>query len=465
MKPLIREIKKAYSAEAVYALFAHENNSVYLDSASDTNKLGRYSFIARDPFLVFTSKDNTVCITNENGKNITSTNPFAELKKLLIRYRTPKISGNPPLAGGVIGYFGYDLGFMLEPKAKGCSQDDLAIPDCYLGFYDTVIIIDHHKNNLYIASTGFPELDPEARRIRAVTRADELERRLAEIQPLNKPQKPIPCGDLTSNFTFDEYSQMITRALEYIEAGDIFQVNLSQRFSAPLSAEPFEIYRYLRNINPAPFASYLNFKEVVIASASPERYLLVQDKDVETRPIKGTRPRGHDKLTDEKFKNELKNSEKDRAELVMIIDLERNDLGKVCEYGSVKVPDLIRIEEYATVFHQVSTVIGRLRDENDIVDLIEASFPGGSITGAPKVRSMQIIEELEPVRRGIYTGSVGYIDFNGDADLNIVIRTIVIKDNRAFFQVGGGIVADSLSTLEYEETLTKAKALMKALGY
>lgn len=465
MKPIIKEYQSMCSAEAIYALFAHEENSIFLDSAMDVQGLGRYSFIARDPFLVFSSKDKQVTIQDQEERTLSEGNPFDELKRLLNLYQTEKIPDQPPLLGGVIGYFGYDLAYLLEARIAGCSQDDLEIPDCCLGFYDTVLIVDHHTNKLTIASTGFPELDEQVRLARAIERADDLIKIIAAAVPLPEPQKPVPDGALSANFTYKKYCQMIDQALDYIAAGDIFQVNLSQRFEAKLTAKPFQVYRYLRKINPAPFAAYLNFGELIVASASPERYLLVVDRYVETRPIKGTRPRGQDQAADELYRKELLNSEKDKAELVMIIDLERNDLGKVCEYGSVKVPDLIRLEEYATVFHLVSTVVGKIAAKHDIVDLIAASFPGGSITGAPKVRAMEIIDELEPVRRGLYTGSIGYIDFNGDTDLNIVIRTIVMTNGKAFFQVGGGIVADSIAEQEYAETLTKAKALIQALGY
>lgn len=464
LKPLLREIILASSAEEVYALFAREQDSVFLDSAIDVEGTGRYSFIARDPFLVFTSKGQIVSLRDAEGTSTQVGSPFAILKDLLYKYSTDKVSQFPPLTGGVIGYFGYDMGYLLE-EIQGSTQEDSDVPDCCLGFYDVVLIFDHSEGKTYVASNGFPEIDEEKRIYRANQRIDELIKLLKGACPLALPRQPIAQGEYTVNFTKDDYCKMVQQAIDYIGAGDIFQVNLSQRFSATLTVPPFDLYRYLRYINPAPFASYLNFPEVVVASASPERYLLLKDKLVETRPIKGTRPRGTDAESDNRLKEELLASEKDRAELVMIIDLERNDLGRVCEYGSVRVPDLIRLEEYATVFHLVSTVTGRMSPDKDIIDLVMASFPGGSITGAPKVRAMEIIDESEPVRRGIYTGSIGYIDFNGDADLNIVIRTFVIKGGQVDFQVGGAIVADSVPELEYQETFDKGRALIKALGY
>lgn len=462
--PTIREITLALPPAEVFGAFAQLPYSVFLDSGKDINGLGRYSFIARDPFLVFSSKGKTIHI-QEDGKTRTyEANPFAELKRLLAIYKTQKVANLPPLTSGIIGYFGYDMGYLLE-NIPDVSSDDLNNPDCVLGFYDTVLIFDHHTNKAYIASNGFPEQDELCRQKRAEERIEELLKLLEQAKPLLEPQPQIPEGNYESNFTHAGHCDMVQKGIDYIAAGDIFQVNLTQRFTAKVTVPPYELYRYLRHINPAPFASYLNFDGVIVASASPERYLLVTDKMVETRPIKGTRPRGKDPESDRLLREELLNSQKDRAELVMIIDLERNDLGRVCKYGSVRVPELIRLEEYATVFHLVSTVVGELAEDKDIIDLIAASFPGGSITGAPKVRAMEIIDELEKVRRNIYTGSIGYIDFNGDADLNIVIRTFVIKGDRAYYQVGGGIVADSVPELEYEESVDKARALMRALGY
>lgn len=462
--PIIREIAATVSPAEVFSLFAQQPYSVFLDSGKDSNGMGRYSFIARDPFLVFSSKGQTIHIEEKGGGRNFAGNPFGELKRLLAIYKTEKVPGLPPLTGGIIGYFGYDMGYLLE-KIPDCSTDDLNNPDCVLGFYDTVLIFDHHTNKTLIAANGFPEQDELCRRARAEKRIDELVALLAQAKPLPEPKPQIPAGDYQSNFTRKGHCDMVQKGIDYIAAGDIFQVNLTQRFNAKVTVPPYELYRYLRHINPAPFASYLNFGEVIVASASPERYMLVTGRMVETRPIKGTRPRGQDPESDRLLREELAASEKDRAELVMIIDLERNDLGRVCEFGSVRVPDLIRLEEYATVFHLVSTVVGKLSPGKDVIDLITASFPGGSITGAPKVRAMEIIDELEQVRRGIYTGSIGYIDFNGDADLNIVIRTFVIKSDRAYYQVGGGIIADSVPELEYEESLDKARALMRALGY
>ena len=464
MKPLLCEMNITSSAEEVYALIAEEEDSVFLDSAMNIGGLGRYSFIARNPFLVFTSKGSVLSMRTDQGTITQEGNPFEKLKELLETYSINKMAEYPPLMGGVIGYFGYDMGYLLEEIPRNTAAESNT-PDCCLGFYDTILIFDHDTGKGYIAGTGFPEKEEEKRIRRAQRRINEWQVLLRKAQPLGAALQPLFQGECSANFTKEAYCNMIAQAIDYIKSGDIFQVNLSQRFSAKLTVPPFELYRYLRQSNPAPFAAYLNFPEVIVASASPERYLLLQDRIIETRPIKGTRPRGKDEKSDQKLREELRKSEKDNAELVMIIDLERNDLGRVCEYGSVHVPDLIRLEEYATVFHLVSTVTGRLALGKDIMDVIMASFPGGSITGAPKVRAMEIIREKEPVERGIYTGAIGYIDFNGDADLNIVIRTFVIQGEQVHFQVGGGIVVDSVPEEEYQETLDKGKALMRALGY
>jgi len=463
-QPLVKKILSPLSTIEVFEKLKDLPYSFLLDSGIDPLGLGRYSFLGAEPFLVFKAKgEQCQIITGDDCEEIQA-NPFKLLKQLLIKYNMPKDLRLPPFLGGAVGYFAYNLGEQLE-SLPTMTEDDLAIPDCILGFYHWVLIYDHVDKVWFASATGLPEEHTTERQLKAELQLARL-RELLQSTPERTGECPSKAAvlELEANFSPEGYRKAVQRAKDYIAAGDIFQVNLSQRFTAPLPTTPFELYKALRDINPAPFASYLNYPEVIVASASPERYLLLKGKKVETRPIKGTRPRGSDQASDLANREELLNSTKDRAELVMIIDLERNDLGRVCEMGSVKVPDLIRLEEYATVFHLVSTVEGTLPQDKDIVDLLEASFPGGSITGAPKIRAMEIIEELEPVKRGIYTGSIGYISFNGDADLNIVIRTYIIKDGRVHYQVGGGIIADSDPQAEYLETLTKGKALERALA-
>jgi para-aminobenzoate synthetase component 1 len=304
---------------------------------------------------------------------------------------------------------------------------------------------------------------------RAKKRLNEMKATLAEVSSLgteapftstSATMKPVT---LKGGFTHKEYVDAVEKCRQYIIAGDIFEVNLSQRFEAELAITPYELYRRLRQINPAPFACYLGFDEVSVVSASPERFLRLRGDWVETRPIKGTRPRGKTPEEDETLANELLSSSKDRAENIMIVDLERNDLGRVCRFGTVKVTELAILEVFPTVFHLTSTVVGRLREGKNCIDLLKATFPGGSITGAPKVRAMEIIDELEPTKRSVYTGNIGYLSFNGDLDLNIAIRTFLVKGEKAYFQVGGAVVYDSDPEAEYQETLDKARALVNAI--
>jgi para-aminobenzoate synthetase component 1 len=348
-----------------------------------------------------------------------------------------------------------------------CSSD-LKLPESYFGFYDTVLAFDNLAGKAYIISTGFPELDKSQRLKRAGLRLEEMKNRLASSLP-NIPEansasvRKMTEALLKSNFTPEGYMEAVNRVREYIAAGDVFQVNLSQRFETELTVTPYELYRRLRQINPAPFAGFLNFDGITVISASPERFLHVDGDWVETRPIKGTRPRGKNSVEDAMLAQELLDSAKDRAENVMIVDLERNDLGRVCQYGTVKVTELAILETFPTVFHLTSTIIGKLRPDKNRIDLLKAAFPGGSISGAPKVRAMEIIDELEPTRRSVYTGAIGYLSFGRNLDLNIVIRTFIIKGKKAYFQVGGGIIYDSNAEAEYQETLDKAKALIQAL--
>ncbi|MFC1999041.1 aminodeoxychorismate synthase component I, partial [Chloroflexota bacterium] len=389
-------------------------------------------------------------------------NPFDVLGELLAKYRIETDALPVPFAGGAVGYLAYDLCHFIE-RLPSTAVDDLELPECYFGFYDAAVAYDHLENRVYIISTGFPE-EGEAQEARKAACFVELKQRLSgDIPPNGEADKEINTG-LKCNFTHQEYLNAVQMCREYIMAGDIFEVNLSQRFDADLPIHPYELYRRLRALNPAPFACYLGFDGVDIVSASPERFIKLTGDLVETRPIKGTRPRGSIPAQDKAIAKELTNSYKDRAENVMIVDLERNDLGRVCRYGTVNVSELLALEKYATVFQLVSTVEGRLKEDKNCVDLLKATFPGGSITGAPKVRSMEIIDELEPTRRSVYTGNIGYMGFNGDLDLNIAIRTFIVKDGRAYFQVGGAVTYDSDPQAEYIETLDKAKALLMALG-
>jgi para-aminobenzoate synthetase component 1 len=464
--PQIQSLSTSLKPVEVCEILKNEQYCFFLDSGMDGDRLGRYSFLGYDPFLIFRNQGERNEIIRGNSIELVKGNPFDVLKTLFSKYRLITPPDMPPFLGGAVGYFSYDLKHFVE-KLPSQSKEDITIPLCFLAFYDTVIIFDHITDQAWISSTGLPEESEHLKQLRAKNRANELYRKLSTGKisvpsQQNSLIRKTPIK-LESNFTRDEYLQTVMKVKDYIAAGDIYQANLSQRFSATVSTQPFELYKTLRRLNPAPFAAYLKCGETSIISSSPERFLRMSGKSVETRPIKGTRPRGKDSAEDELLKQELLTSPKDRAELIMIVDLERNDLGRVCEYGTVKVPELITLETYATVFHLVSTITGRLKEGKDHIDCIKATFPGGSITGAPKIRAMEIIDEMEPTRRSIYTGSIGYIGFNQQTDLNIVIRSILHCNGKVHFQVGGGIVADSDPASEYEETLHKGRALMEAL--
>ncbi len=467
--PLIKEIDFKLSPLDAFELFREKQFSFFLDSGMDANKLGRYSFIGSEPFLVLSSRGSEITVTKGSEKSSLSGNPLDVLNHFLEVYHLDPRPSPVPFIGGAVGYFSYDLCHFIE-RLPSTAIDDLKLPECYFGLYDLVLAFDNLEGKAYIISTGFPELKEEKRIERAAQRLNEVKDKLTEVSgsdtrtPLTHVSSPTTPVTLKGNFTHQEYLAAVEKARQYIIAGDIFEVNLSQRFEAELSIPPYELYQRLRQINPAPFACYLAFDEVSVVSASPERFLRLCGDWGQTRPIKGTRPRGKTPEEDEVLANELAHSTKDRAENIMIVDLERNDLGRVCRFGTVKVTELAILEVYPTVFHLTSTIVGRLRENKSRIDLLKATFPGGSITGAPKVRAMEIIDELEPTRRSVYTGSIGYLSFNGDLDLNIVIRTFLVKGKKAFYQVGGAVVYDSDPEAEYQETLDKAKALVSAIN-
>ncbi len=448
---------------------------LFLDSAHVHRGLGRYSFVTADPFEWIRARGRQVIVSSE-AEPREPADPFAVLAGRLARYRSETIPDLPPFQGGAAGLLGYDLCHHVErlPRPR---FDEFAVPDLAVGLYDWVLAYDHAAARAWLISTGFPEQDAGRRQRRARRRLAAVKQRLAQEpaaapppprRPLPAaalcPQWPVPgVPGLTSNFDRAGYLATVRRAIEYVHAGDCFQVNVAQRLLHPATLPPLELYRRLRERNPAPFAGYLDLGDFVVASASPERFLRVQDGAVETRPIKGTRPRGATPAEDEARRRELLASAKDRAENVMIVDLLRNDLGRVCRYGSVRVPALCRPETYRTVHHLVSEVCGRLRDGLGPIDLLRAAFPGGSVTGAPKVRAMEIIAGLEQTARGPYCGSLGYVGFDGSMDTSILIRTFTVGRGWVQFPVGGGIVADSVPEREYEETWHKAEGLLRAL--
>jgi para-aminobenzoate synthetase component 1 len=374
--------------------------------------------------------------------------------RILLEEHKCESSTNMPFVGGCIGYISYDLGLELE-EIKSVSHEDLSIPHFYFVFYDNLIIFDNHSGKKYISSCG-KLVDPAL----SITKIEE---RIAKGTKVQYPKVKEKDTTFYSNFTKEEYIKAIGRVKDYIKNGDIYVMNLTQRFTAETKRDSYEIYRDLRNINPAPFAAFMRLDGFDVISSSPERFLRIEKGVVETRPIKGTRPRGRTPEEDNCNRNELLNSDKDKSELLMIVDLERNDLSKVCKPNTVKVTNLYEIEEYSTVFHLVATVKGELEDNSDGIECLKACFPGGSITGTPKIRAMEIIDELEGLKRSLYTGCIGYFSFDGNADFNIVIRTIIKKEDKVYFGVGGGLTWDSVEEEEYQETLDKAKALMRVI--
>ncbi|HEY9249713.1 MAG TPA: aminodeoxychorismate synthase component I, partial [Rariglobus sp.] len=471
---LLEEVSLPAPPHEFFATLADRDHAFLLDSGLSSGGLGAYSFIGFEPFLVFRAKDGRATLTRNGSSTSLPGDPFAELQTLLRRHRatTPichLISDKPPavrsvpnlpFTGGAVGFFGYELCTRLEKLPRARPDDLPAIPDCEFAFYDALIAHEHASGRTWLVA------NPVATSPAALL--------LSRLRATLSPPNPI-CHVISdklglgggpapvANFTVEAYFRAIARIKDYIAAGDVYQVNLTQRFETPLPCPPYALYRRLRQRSPAPFAAYLSFGSVQIVSSSPERFLTLRDGRVETRPIKGTRPRSADPAADTRLAAELLASEKDRAELLMIVDLERNDLGRVCDFDSVKVDQLWRLESHPTVHHLVATVSGRLRAGLDIIDCVRAAFPGGSITGAPKIRAMEIIDELEPHRRHVYTGAIGYLGFDGNADLNIAIRTITCVGGRACYHVGGGIVWDSDPAAEYQETLDKGRAMHDAL--
>jgi aminodeoxychorismate synthase component I len=458
---------------------------VLLESARVNDATGRYSFVTADPYLVLRSRGDSVELelpsapAGKYGRRAAvKRKPLEKLRELLSNYRTRRVPGLPPFTGGAVGFFSYDFARRIE-KIPHRAADELGIPEAYFIFVDLVVAFDHLKNKAWVV------VNPGAREQELGFRRpgpgewdrlyDEAARRLAStISRLRTPGAAAASSSpgkeeregrhLSPGLTKARFEAMVKRCKEYIAAGDIYQANLSQRFSAELgNADPLGLYTILRDINPSPFAAFLDFDGLALVSSSPERLVRLYEGRADTRPIAGTRRKGRDGAETRSLSAELLTNEKERAEHIMLLDLERNDLGKVCDYGSVEVDELMTVEDYSHVIHIVSNVRGTLAAGRDAFDLVRAVFPGGTITGVPKVRCMEIIDELEPVARGPYTGSIGYLSNAGDMDLNIIIRTFVIKDNTAYLQVGAGIVADSDPEREYIETLQKAEALKKAL--
>ncbi len=453
MKPFVYDITGLDHLKAFLAV-KHMPYSLLLDSADRKHPSSRYSFAMCKPIETIEVKDGKITVTNWEQRLSFTGDPFDILRSRLKSWvsNATHIDGMPPFQGGAAGLFGYDLGRYLEELPEQAENNSI-VPDMAVGIYDQVLAHDYLLKKTYIFTHARTEKE-------AIKKREHLMGFITrEIDP--PPYKPQELN-WSANFTRTDYEAQVQKVIDYITAGDIFQANLTQRFDAdvPDGFDPFLHYLNMRAVNPAPFAAYMNVGQVKISSASPERFLTAQNKNVLTSPIKGTRPRAHDIVKDRDLKNDLLNNNKDRAENTMIVDLLRNDLSKVCDPSTIDVSDLCKLESFAHVHHLVSTVTGTLRRDKDAINLLRASFPGGSITGAPKIRAMEIIEELEPTRRAAYCGSMGYIGFDDTMDTNILIRTLTYEGKRVSLQVGGGIVADSIPAQEYQETLDKAKGVI-----
>ncbi len=449
--PLLTELPYRADSTALFDAVADRPWAVFLDSGLHYPGQARHDIIAAEPHVRLVTRG---ALTEVHGEacELSRADPFELLRRELAIDQACR--GELPFAGGAIGYFGYDLARRWE-RLPARARDAERIPDMAVGIYDWAVVVDHSEQRAWLAGQG---RDPDTDR-----KWDALVRLFTDLPPERARQPFRVTSPVTSNFTPKGYGHAFDRVLDYIRAGDCYQVNLAQRFTAQAQGDPWLAYQRLRVINPAPYSAYFSTPYAQILSASPERFLQVRAGRVETKPIKGTRPRaGHAKLDAERIA-ELLASEKDRAENLMIVDLLRNDLSKNCATGTVKVPRLFEVESFATVHHLVSTVTGQLKPGRDAIDLLRGAFPGGSITGAPKTRAMQIIEELEPHRRGVYCGAIGYIGYGGDMDSNIAIRTLVHSRGTVRFWAGGGIVADSQREAEYQETFDKASALLNLL--
>ncbi|MGL5646767.1 MAG: aminodeoxychorismate synthase component I [Clostridium sp.] len=451
MKFKIEKIETSLSSIEIFEM-VKSKDSIFLDSSKEDEGLSKYSFIGLNKIDSFECIDTKVFI---NGEEIEG-EAFSELEKRVESFKV-NYPSEIPLIAGYVGYISYDTGRMLE-EIEDRSIEDIKIPDMRFYLYENIIIFDLINKNIYVTAL----CDNEEECIDSIEKLKEKINRKIENRKEEILKEDIV---FESNFTGESYINAVKEMRNYIEEGDIYIANMTQRYKCRTNKESFDMYKRLREINGAPFSVFADYRDFQIISSSPERFIQIKDKRIHTRPIKGTRPRGKNEKEDEFYKNELINSEKDKSELLMIVDLERNDLSKICKSGTVNVTELFKIEKYETVFHLVSTIEGIVRDEISSIKAIKECFPGGSITGAPKIRAMEVIEELEGVKRNLYTGSIGYFDLRGNSDFNIVIRTILKKDGIAYFGVGGGVTYESLEEDEYEETLQKAKALMEVLSF
>jgi anthranilate synthase component 1 len=449
---------------AFLAVAGKEPNSFLLESIERGEQIGRYTFLGARPYMQVWTHGDQITIQRGKKRKRKTGDVFETLKALLREHRPASLPGLPPFTAGAVGYFAYDAVRQLE-KIGERAKNDVSVPDCLLMFFDRLLAFDHLRRQIHIIANADVSIEsPKLAYQRAVRDLGTIERQLAGLR-LGGGKTAAKRGNmkLHSGSGRERFMKSVERAKEYIGAGDIFQVVLSQRLDFQPDVSPFNLYRALRMVNPSPYMYFLRMGDMHVLGSSPEMLVRVTGRKLEYRPIAGTHPRGKDEEEDGRLEEQMRNDEKERAEHIMLVDLGRNDLGRVSEYGSVKVRDLMYVERYSHVMHLVSALEGKLRPGLDAIDALAACFPAGTLSGAPKVRAMQIIEELEPTRRGVYGGSVLYADFAGNLDSCIAIRTMFMKGKRAYLQVGAGIVADSDPAKEFQETLNKAQAVLRAV--
>lgn len=443
---------------------ASSQHCFLLESVEGGERVGRYTFFGVDPFQVVTCRGNRITLARGRLKSEETGNLFEFLRQVGSKYRSVTLPGLPPFSAGAVGYLSYEMVRQLE-RLPARVEPDVEMDDAIFMYFRNLVAFDHVRHRLFLISNVLSEEDPgtlQEKYARALRELDRLERKLT--RPLRLPRLRPPQGKLqvVPNMTPQEYEAMVERGKEYIRAGDVFQVVLSQRLTVPVRVPPFQVYRALRVVNPSPYMYFLRLGKVSVLGSSPEMLVKVTGRDVEYRPIAGTRPRGKTEEEDKLLAAELLSDEKERAEHIMLVDLGRNDVGRVSEFSSVRPERIMFVERYSHVMHLVSLIKGRLRPDADSYAALAACFPAGTLTGAPKVRAMEIIDELEPTRRGLYGGAVLYADFSGNLNACIVIRTVLIRDGNAYLQAGAGIVADSVPALEYQESMNKARAMLKA---
>jgi anthranilate synthase component 1 len=463
--PVYREIMADLETPvAAFLKLDRGDFSFLLESVEGGEKWGRYCFLGCEPSILFQSKGRRVEITRGGHTEIQEgVDSLDALKQLMGEFHPVEVDGLPRFFGGAVGYLSYDMVRFFE-RLPDQTVDDLNVPDSMFMLTDTIVIFDHMLQKIKVVSNALVDGPPEKAYQQAIAKIEELITRLHQPVP-QRPTRQPPAGPLalTSNFSQEAYEQIVERAKEYIRAGDIIQVVPSQRLEAVIDVDPFDIYRTLRTVNPSPYMFYLKFRDLKLVGSSPEVNVRLEGSLIELRPLAGTRRRGRHTAEDREITAELMQDPKERAEHIMLVDLGRNDVGRVAKIGSVKVTELLQVEKYSHVMHLVSHVVGELAEGKDCYDVMRATFPQGTVSGAPKIRAMEIIEELEPTKRGPYAGAVGYFSYSGNMDTCIALRTMTVKGTTAYLQAGGGVVADSVPELEYEETLNKARALMRAI--